>query len=320
MVEYCPRQYKHLLNYRSGEQVLTKGAQPALAATGSTDELVRMRDLEGRYRDNATFWEYPIPSHKTTLILVRLAADVVKVWSVLLAKGYVHARINGCPSTKEAMHKLLNGFDGPINAIVTKLSLRLELSRASSSASSDHDMMLALFEAIATFRQQNTEVDVYMPQSRSAFVTWLSKNYDTDVATGREKLLVSSIHQAKGLEAEVVYLLQPGLCPLQERLKLKDDPVRGWEAIEEPRVNYVARSRAIEDFFVMEHFDGGLTRGNLLSLWMRPQASEATDSESTSATASAPSSQDSPRSRVPRACLGCLCDSALPAPPSLAGV
>ena len=131
---------------------------------------------------------------------------------------------------------------------------------------------------------------------------------------------MSSIHQAKGLEAEVVYLLQPGLCPLQERLKLKDDPVRGWEAVEEPRVNYVARSRAIEDFFVMEHFDGGLTRGNLLSLWMRPQASEATDSESTSATASAPPSQDSPRSRVPRACLGCLCDSALPAPPSLAGV
>ena len=56
-------------------------------------------------------------------------------------------------------------------------------------------------------------------------------SYNTDSATGREKLLVSSIHQAKGLEAEVVYLLQPGLCPLQERLKLKDDPVRGWEAV-----------------------------------------------------------------------------------------
>ena len=41
----------------------------------------------------------------------------------------------------------------------------------------------------------------------------------------------------------------------------------------------------------MEHFDGGLIHGNLLSLWMRPQASEATDSQSTSATASAPSSQ-----------------------------
>lgn len=52
-------------------------------------------------------------------------------------------------------------------------------------------------------------------------------------------IFLATPHAAKGLEADDVYILNPSMIPLTERIAFG-----GWKGMEELCVAYIARSRA----------------------------------------------------------------------------
>lgn len=280
----------HMENYRSATSIIDK-SQEALAATGSPEVIIKMRDVEGLYRENCTFFTYPIKAGQSTAILTRLSAEVFEVWSVLLSKGYINAKMMGHKSTRDAILKLLGELDGTVSSMLTKIAIRLDTS-APASQNGRHDTLLALQASINVWRRLFPNEDVHMPASRSLYVQWLNKVYEDDAKAG-DTLIVSTIHSFKGRQAERVYIMQPDLLPLPDRIKLENHELRSWEAFEEKNVYFVALSRAKDELLKMEHIEDGLTRSGLLQLFEAPASSEGPSQQPAWSvpSSSAPSSQ-----------------------------
>mmetsp|Transcript_13365 Transcript_13365/g.42686 ORF Transcript_13365/g.42686 Transcript_13365/m.42686 type:complete len:412 (-) Transcript_13365:161-1396(-) len=184
-------QYTHMLNYRSARSVI-EATQPALAATGSTDTIVQIRDVDGEYRENVTFHSHPIVAGERTALLTRMAATAFEVYSVLLSKGYIHVKTVGRKSTRDNVLKLLGELEGPISSVLTRLNLRLD-SSAPASQNERHDTTLALQASIAAWCKLASAGDVDALDSRTAYTAWLEKVYIEDAAAG-DTLVVSTIH------------------------------------------------------------------------------------------------------------------------------
>ena len=78
-------------------------------------------------------------------------------------------------------------------------------------------------------------------------------------------LFVGTVHASKGCEADSVYLGQPELIPLQERVQLG-----GWEGREERMLEYVATSRARRRLVRLPHVDN-LTREAIHEMFEPPR-------------------------------------------------
>ncbi|EOD41447.1 hypothetical protein EMIHUDRAFT_193707 [Emiliania huxleyi CCMP1516] len=281
-------QYTHMLNYRSARSVI-EATQPALAATGSTDTIVQIRDVDGEYRENVTFHSHPIVAGERTALLTRMAATVFEIYNVLLSKGYIHVKMVGRKSTRDNVLKLLGELEGPMSSVLTRLNLRLD-SSAPASQNERHDTTLALQASITAWSKLASAGDIDALDSRTAYSAWLEKVYTEDAAAG-DTLVVSTIHGYKGRQATRVCIFQPDHLPLPDRLRLKDDPWRSWEADEERCIFNVALSRAEDRLHLMVHLEDGANRTGLLTLWDAPADLET--SQSTEATASIISSQES---------------------------
>ena len=94
MLMHGREKYSHMENFRSGHAII-KVSQEALAATGSTDVIVPMRDIEGEVRTNVNFFTDPIRASEKTVLLTRNTAAQFELMNVLRARGYIHAKMLG---------------------------------------------------------------------------------------------------------------------------------------------------------------------------------------------------------------------------------
>jgi len=71
-------------------------------------------------------------------------------------------------------------------------------------------------------------------------ITELIETIDTIFTDELDGIILSTIHKAKGLEADRVFIVRPDLLPLPQCRK-------GWEFIQEKNLEYVAITRAKKD-------------------------------------------------------------------------
>lgn len=249
-----------------------------------------MRDIEGEVRTNVNFFTDPIRPSEKTVVLTRNTAAQFELMNVLRARGYIHAKMLGNKSTRDAVLKLLGELAGPVASIVSRLNLRLDTT-ISASQNERYELLLALRASIEAWRKLFPAEDVDALDSRPKYVAWLEKVYADDAAKG-DMLLVATIHAYKGRQAYRVCIFQPDTLPLPDRLKLEDDLRRCWEAWEERCIFFVAVSRAENKLHFMEHLEDGMNRTSLLTLWEPPTDPQL--SNSTDDTVSAPASQAPP--------------------------
>ena len=85
----------------------------------------------------------------------------------------------------------------------------------------------------------NGQLGTTPPPSTEAFQDWLTLYLNPPVPGGVGVVRVATAHGAKGLEADHVYIFNPELFPLKERILLG-----GWQRYEELCVAFVAVTRA----------------------------------------------------------------------------
>jgi hypothetical protein len=121
-------------------------------------------------------------------------------------------------------------------------------------------------------------LDLNLPEAYDVFCSYIVNLYTPKDLKFTGVVRLATVHQAKGYESHTVYIAQPNLLPLQERVDKG-----GWEAHEELSVEYVGKSRARDIMVYLPHMER-FTRDGFLALFEPPaeavnMASDATARE-----------------------------------------
>ena len=95
-------------------------------------------------------------------------------------------------------------------------------------------------------KDQVETIELVMSECTSDAVSELRNKFSMLFSDEREAVTFSSIHRAKGLEAERVFILRPELMPHPKAKK-------EWEAVQESNCIYVAYTRSKQSLFIVSH-------------------------------------------------------------------
>lgn len=151
--------------------------------------------------------------------------------------------IEDCRNTVKAMLELPPQERNPeniIDVLLNKSGYRIYLQDNYSDASSREDDLIQLGNFAAKFSQ----MDAFL--NELALLTNMNSEEEREEHQREDKVILSTIHQAKGLEWSYVFLIwcADGMIPLQRALK-----EAGGEE-EERRLFYVAVTRAKDQLYL----------------------------------------------------------------------
>lgn len=171
--------------------------------------------------------------HNGDMVLCRRTAPLVE-WAVRLIGSGLAARISGHQEATGELHQLLN-----------------QLSRQRTFTIDDFENSLERYQASAEYKLQGRRDSDRRIQSlhdnlqalNSLYkegdqLSDLSKRLDSLFADSSQVIILSTIHRAKGLECDKVFLLRPSLLPLRWENQ------QAWEREQEENIRYVALTRA----------------------------------------------------------------------------
>ena len=257
----------HLLlanNYRNARSIVTL-AQSVYDEIPILMTIRPMVDLEGVVAEDANFFSFPLAyERRSVMIIGRTFSHVFQLYMILVGMG-VPAKMHGQPETAsqlKALHDEINEHLGTLARVRAALLERVA-SNAPSANSIDYDLHVGLLELMKVFERREPLPALDLPETTAAFVTFLY-DFFAPTATVSGVVRMGTIHWSKGLEADDVYIVQPRLLPLPERIALG-----GWERYEELCVQFVAYTRARERLILLSHLDD-FNRQNLLHLWDEP--------------------------------------------------
>lgn len=167
-------------------------------------------------------------------ILCRINAPLVEHCMRLLALGK-KASIKGREITKgiSALAKKINSVTDfstrEIEEWHKREAVKLGNSKRPWEVRSLEDKVLVILAFKAS-----AQVDTY-----EDLVEWIDTCFVDDVEEG---IILSTVHKAKGLEAERVFVIRPDLMPFPKAKK-------SWEYIEEAHIEYVATTRALRHLY-----------------------------------------------------------------------
>lgn len=263
------------INYRCAQLIVAEG-QKFYNLMGRNLTIEASRDVLGKVV-TASFPEEPIDLNVSTLMLARKVSHAVIMYSILLFKGYP-VSMHGMPSTISTLEAIFSTLDGTLDQAHRRLTARLSFMTPSDK-DDRYDMHIALEHAIKIFLDLDPTIDASQPHARGLFYKWLV-TFFTDTEEGVGVVRCSTMHAAKGTQADHVYIINPGLSPLQDRIALG-----GWEEYEELCVAFVARTRAKDRLVYLPDLDN-TTRETLLELFeeKHDMPETATDSQETETT------------------------------------
>mmetsp|Transcript_34560 Transcript_34560/g.80071 ORF Transcript_34560/g.80071 Transcript_34560/m.80071 type:complete len:359 (-) Transcript_34560:101-1177(-) len=143
------------------------------------------------------------------------------------------------------------------------LKLKRHLETRESELDEDHqdstlenrrdmiDCVLAIIQEI----RASPDTNPVQVQVLREFVTQLGKPKEEDMP-GAKVIQLSTVHKAKGLEWERVYILQPDDLPLRHVM----DWGERWQRAEEIHCAYVAYTRSVNELILLRHLELGKDR------------------------------------------------------------
>ena len=156
-----------------------------------------------------------------------------------MGKG-LPALMHGQSNTSMQFKTLLDSYDSAGNLVQIRTAvLAAAQNLAPSSGAIDHDLHVGLAMLIEMFiNRLADQAEAMLPETKETFATFLYEFF-TPKSSKAGVIQFGTIHWSKGLEAQDVYIAQPGLLPLAERIALG-----GWQRYEELCVQFVAYTRA----------------------------------------------------------------------------
>ena len=277
-------------NFRSGRLIVAE-AQAALSNTGSKLIIEPMLDIDGEVIHEGTFHAAPIDSTETTLIVARTVAHLLVFYCALLFKGY-RVFMHNMPDTLRELLRIVDSLPGTLANTFQRLQSTVACG-AAKTGEVTYDLHVALLAAMSSYdalnKRDGSDVDFAMPDAKKHFKAWL---YDAFDSTSDCNILLTSLHTAKGLSGGTTYIVNPSLCPLEDRLALG-----GHEEYEELCLAYIARSRAHRRMVYLKDLDS-TSRSEVLGLFDAPiqpplaAAASMPDSQETADTADPDSGDD----------------------------
>jgi hypothetical protein len=177
---------------------------------------------------------------------------------------------------------LLRDMEGPVERVTLVAKERLSVIVGTSAIDDRVDLLSCLISLLDMYSSSSDIVDIALPESVPAFKNGCHMFFNP---IGSEKngvgvVRVSTVHRAKGVEADDVHLHQMKLLPLPERIAKG-----GWNADEELCVEFVAKSRARNRMTYhrdLTTFD----KASVLALWDPPVSITGDDTQATNTPAS----------------------------------
>ena len=222
-------------NRRVPARVATHSASPLRTIT-----MEGVRDVQGKVV-SAPFYLEPIDLNHSTLIVGRTTRNLLTFYRALLERGYPVV-MHGIPDTaRELMDCLseMNQNNVPLEYVRERLDLAIDAqSGIAAPASHSYEQVTALKGLLEIYLEEDSDVNTSLPESSHAFSKWIDKFFKPGEAE-KGVVRLTTAHAGKGLEADDVFIVNPSMFPLQERIDLG-----GWAEFEELCVEYVAKSRA----------------------------------------------------------------------------
>lgn len=254
-------------NYRCGRAIIQE-AQPFYDRMDRGLTIIPKRDNEGVVK-TATFATEPINPTVRTLILGRATKHVVVFYGVLRSKGYRVQMHNA----SDSVNQLLGIIHLDKNCTLLERKVRLNKYLATHFPSQQADDTYELCEGIVVcidqfLKEAPDGYDASTATSLAEFTKWLRAYFKDTVAGKDTSIVCATMHAAKGLEASDVYIINPSMSPLEDRLNLG-----GWQAYEELCVAFVARTRARDRLIYLPDLEA-TTRSEVLALFLDPNGGE----------------------------------------------
>jgi superfamily I DNA/RNA helicase len=181
------------------------------------------------------------------MVLCRNTYPLVKLCLKLL-KGGVKATINGGDVGKTLITLIKDTKKKTMNEVFDVLYHKMELTCKRIMKAND-----------MTTDEAKQDAEYQMGRERISIIEAIYKSKDSvdqviarlDVIfgdNGTSGILLSTIHKAKGLEAENVFIIHPELIP-------SEMAVLPWELVQEDNLKYVAHTRAIKKLVMVADYD-----------------------------------------------------------------
>lgn len=172
------------------------------------------------------------------LVICRVNAPLIPYCYTLLRKG-VKAVVYGRDVSRSIKGLAKKTFANDFNAMFAKIDHWLDKELAKLNAKHVSETAInAVIDRAETLKNILAEC-----KETSDIYDQIEKIFSDDVAA----VTLSSVHKAKGLEADRVWILKPQLLPLVRNGQQE------WEKVQEKNIEYVAYTRAKNElYFVME--------------------------------------------------------------------
>ena len=222
------------INYRQG-MLLVEHAQGILNAMGRDMVIRAARDVQGSI-ENTGFYNSPIDFSVSNMVLFRMKAHMITAYGCFLSK-VIPAIIIGEENTADSLLHLLGDDDLPMSRISLWIDRKMKLYESSSNMDDTYDLYACLRALLDNFAELPNSIDLSLPEARGEFQKFVHGTFkpaDGNIGVVR----LSTIHRAKGSQAHTVYIAQPELIPLEERIAKGD-----WNTHEERCCECVAYTR-----------------------------------------------------------------------------
>lgn len=242
-------------NFRSGFEIV-EHCQPYLEATGCKVQVMAMKTNPGSVV-TGDFFHHPIIRKQATIVAGRLMRHVVPFFLVLLSKKF-SVSISHHQEQHNKMLRMLDMFSGSLAARQSALQTRMEHS-VPSDVNDDYDLLSALCHCLVAFMGEAVN-DSYA--TMPAFVKWLVEFFrPTGSNSFNDHIRCGTMHSLKGAEADTIYIINPDMSPLKERIAKG-----GWHEHEENCLAYMIRGRGKERLVYLPNLEV-VTRSEILRLF-----------------------------------------------------
>ena len=221
-------------------------------------QIVAARTDPGLVADDATFVSHPFEFDKTILVLGRKAFDVLTMFRVCLGKG-IKAKMHGLDTAKELV-AMLDKLPALLSQSVAKLKLSLDRSMPRQGGSgttgelATRELQQALLFFIQSYLQDHEALDSKLAAAKATVRAAIMTTFEDTKRAVPGVVYFSTIHSSKGLQSYSVYIINPGLCPLPDRVAKRHGPA-DWEAYEETCVAFIAVTRATDKLIYLQNLD-----------------------------------------------------------------
>jgi hypothetical protein len=182
---------------------------------------------------------------KSIRIGCRLNAPLFKLTGLLLVKGY-NIHLNGFDKPAVLIEKLMHQLKP--TSVTNLQAILAEKFKAMKSVDQMEQCRIECLSSAVEAWILMPDTEPGLPESVTAFGKHIHSKYPT---TGNSIIHAATWQAQKGKQSDIVLHFQPELCPIEKRLNSN----LPWEPNEERCIEFISKSRAIEELHYLVHID-----------------------------------------------------------------